>query len=449
MARIVYVNHGMVSPLNTGLELARRLRARGHDIAIISPRDVRSRVEGAGFEFHRIDEDRSFVERWERATSDRERRAIRQESIRNDETERVVTSLGAELLLIDIELHHAVIATAHLGIPILLTINWFSIFKTRRNPPLHTSMLPAESLRDRLGVELAWLRLWAAYETRLLRKRLRRKTAAGMNKPAEYESHDISNLKAVARTRGWDFRRSTSRWHWLRPMLYTDIEILCFNAEELDFPGAGHPNLHYVGPMVDPQRVETRLDGPSRKRLEAFLVRSSDSEDRPLVYCSLGTYSDTHQDFLARVVDVFARRADWDLVLGLGDKSDAARFGDVPENVLILPWAPQLEVLAHADCMITHAGISSINESISSGVPLLAYSTKEVDRNGCAARIHFHGLGIAADKDIDGVEEIEANLRRILHKPRFRENVRVMCDRFARYQSSHKAERLIESKLRR
>ena len=52
----------------------------------------------------------------------------------------------------------------------------------------------------------------------------------------------------------------------------------------------------------------------------------------------LGWAADT--GFLGRVLEVFVKRSDWDLVLGLGGKRTATDLAPVPDNALLLDWAP-------------------------------------------------------------------------------------------------------------
>ncbi|KAL4718835.1 hypothetical protein ACJJTC_013057, partial [Scirpophaga incertulas] len=49
-------------------------------------------------------------------------------------------------------------------------------------------------------------------------------------------------------------------------------------------------------------------------------------------------------------------------------------FTDLPKNVHVFKWLPQLSVLGHPNCklFITHAGILSISEAIHVGVPIIS-----------------------------------------------------------------------------
>ena len=172
-----------------------------------------------------------------------------------------------------------------------------------------------------------------------------------------------------------------------------------------------------------------------------------DQTKRPLIYCSLGSYWSADSAFLRRVLAVFQHRTDWDLVLGLGGKLDVEQLAPVPANALLLRWAPQLEVLKLADCAITHGGIATINECIAHGVPMVVYSTRHVDQDGCAVRVAYHGLGVRADKDHDGPGEIERNVERVLDDPLMRSQVAKMRQIFLDYQARDEALRVVDHAL--
>jgi MGT family glycosyltransferase len=198
--------------------------------------------------------------------------------------------------------------------------------------------------------------------------------------------------------------------------------------------------------MIARDRIEVRSAGTAEGEWDRFRESRSTTEGtRPLLYCSLGSHWSVDQGFLRKVLDVFVRRPGWDLVLGLGSKLDPEAMGPVPENALVLSWAPQLEILAVADGAITHGGITTINECIAYSVPMLVYSTEHVDQNGCAARIEYHGLGVVGDKNGDSPHDIERNIERLLSDSTIRENVSAMNRRLTEVERSGVAVSTVES----
>jgi MGT family glycosyltransferase len=199
--------------------------------------------------------------------------------------------------------------------------------------------------------------------------------------------------------------------------------------------------------MINVERTEPHFPRKALRRWEALKMAhaSATSSPRPLIYCSLSSYFAADVGFLRRVLKVFVKRSDWDLVLGLGGKLTAADLAPKPDNVLLLDWAPQLEILAHADSFITHGGTTSISESAWFGVPMVVYSTNHFDHDGNSMRVRYHGLGVVADKDTDHAKQIERNIEKTMSDPDIRRNVAAMRDLFREYDRSNRAVELVES----
>ncbi|MBV7332993.1 hypothetical protein KFU94_33145 [Chloroflexi bacterium TSY] len=62
------------------------------------------------------------------------------------------------------------------------------------------------------------------------------------------------------------------------------------------------------------------------------------------------------------------------LLLSTGPQVSTDDLGTLPPNVKAFSSVPQLDVLRHADLMLCHGGITTINECIFFGVPMIVYS---------------------------------------------------------------------------
>jgi UDP:flavonoid glycosyltransferase YjiC (YdhE family) len=60
----------------------------------------------------------------------------------------------------------------------------------------------------------------------------------------------------------------------------------------------------------------------------------------------------------------------------------------LPDDAIIVDYAPQLQLLKKASLCITHAGINTTLESLSNGVPLVAIPIAN-DQPGIGARIEW------------------------------------------------------------
>jgi UDP:flavonoid glycosyltransferase YjiC (YdhE family) len=351
-----------------------------------------------------------------------------------------------DLLLIDLELHYVVIASAELGIPTAVIEGWYGIFERPGLPPTHTDIIPDGTAHTQSRIQQAWAELRQAKRRQRIRRRFSPSRLRTAGRPVRYQTMDLEELKAVARMHGFDFKREIDLDAWPIPMAYRRLPVLSCCAWELEFPHDPHPLMRYLGPLVQSERKETNVSPQSMALWDDFQFkrRVEGKPERPLLYCSLGTYWAADLEFLKRIVMVLERHPEWDLVLGLGSKVDPAQLSALPANVLALDFAPQLAVLKKALCMITHGGSTTLNECIHFGVPMLMYSTGHGDQNGNAARVVYHGLGLLGDRVQDDATAIENRLLRILSDAGLRHEVDKMRTRFKAYETDGTAVRLIE-----
>ncbi|XP_063822363.1 UDP-glucosyltransferase 2-like [Ostrinia nubilalis] len=88
---------------------------------------------------------------------------------------------------------------------------------------------------------------------------------------------------------------------------------------------------------------------------------------------------------------------------------------ELPENVRLMKWLPQYELLTHRNCVafISHAGALSLTEAVSAGVPLLAIPILG-DQFGNAAHAKRAGLAEVLPLRELTEEAFEAALRKVL-----------------------------------
>lgn len=445
------------------LELASRLRSAGHEVTFASHQDISQPIATEGFSFFRLTADQNFADkakstarprplmfvalwRWLRA-----RRKIRTQSLHQAEVEDLIARLNPDVLLIDVECHYFIMAASRTSVPIALPMLWFSIFRCQGLPPLHATLQPGDNFGARLAIMLSWIRTRAASLRDRLATTYGRHAIADLLRPVPYNAKGMRNLKALARAKGFDWRVKTDRSQWLRPFVYPDLPTLCLNVYEADFPHQPPRNVTYVGPMIRSTAPAPENDGSSQThwaRFQHYRVQS-DNTQRPLVYCSLGSFWAPDEEFLTKIINVFRKRTDWDLAIGLGGAGPEHLSRNAPGNVFVFNWAPQRALLQSADCAISHGGVSTINECIALGVPMLIYSTSKVDQNGNAARVAYHGLGLRADNDASTLEKIEANIETCLSNREFKTNLARMKDAMETYRRDNTAVKILEELARR
>ncbi|MGW5863357.1 macrolide-inactivating glycosyltransferase [Streptomyces sp. NPDC055239] len=107
---------------------------------------------------------------------------------------------------------------------------------------------------------------------------------------------------------------------------------------------------------------------------------------------SLGSSFTKRPDFYRECVKAFGDLPGWHVVLQIGKHVEASELGDVPGNVEVHPWVPQLAVLKQADVFLTHAGAGGSQEGLATGTPMVAVP-QAVDQFGNADMLQ--GLGVA------------------------------------------------------
>jgi hypothetical protein len=84
------------------------------------------------------------------------------------------------------------------------------------------------------------------------------------------------------------------------------------------------------------------------------------------------------------------------VVLSVGTRTDPSTLVRIPDNFLVRPHVPQLEVLEHTDVFVTHGGMNSVMEAIYYGVPMVVVP-QQPEQAMTAARVAELGLGVALE----------------------------------------------------
>jgi MGT family glycosyltransferase len=124
---------------------------------------------------------------------------------------------------------------------------------------------------------------------------------------------------------------------------------------------------------------------------------------------SLGSAYTRRPEFYRRCLTAFGSLPGWHVVLQIGKYTDPKELGDIPANVEVHSWVPQLAILEQADAFITHAGMGGSGEGLFTGVPMIAVP-QAVDQFANADRLVE--LGVA--RRIDTADATAAALRAAL-----------------------------------
>lgn len=446
MAKIICVTSGLTGILNASIELIARLKASGHDLLYASPAAVTEKVRLQGIDFvqlpgislHPCPELPTFSGPLKKLSrffyKIKNASKLRKQALDNTEPHAFAKILETEqpdLLIIDIELHEYIFKTYQKNIPLVLLSQWFSLWKRPGLPYLLHDTIPGNGWKGQpwaIGFSWALVRLqrwWTFSKQRLYSVGTdRRSILLDLAKKGKFP------LALLAEN------------NWPGPFTYAQLPVISMTAEELEFPHTVRPNLFYVGPMVAENRKDLSANEDTISRLHKIFEQKKTS-GAMLIYCSVSTLHQGDQLFIKKIIAAVEKRSDWILIIGLGGLVSDKQFGDLPANVHAFSYVPQLLVLKEADCSVNHGGIHTINECIHFKVPMLVYSGKRSDQNGCAARIAYHGLGIMADKDKDSAVEIETKIAAILSNDSFYEKVCTYHEHYLQYKKDRRAEQVV------
>ena len=130
-------------------------------------------------------------------------------------------------------------------------------------------------------------------------------------------------------------------------------------------------------------------------------------------------------------------------MLSIGDQLDPEQIGPLPNNTILVQRAPQLELLKRASVCITHAGLNTVLESLTQGVPLVAIPVT-VDQPGVAARIAEKKTGRFVPLKELNISRLSLLLDDVLNDPSYRDNARYIQEVIAKTDGLSEAADLLE-----
>ncbi|MER6103173.1 macrolide-inactivating glycosyltransferase [Streptomyces sp. NPDC001832] len=161
---------------------------------------------------------------------------------------------------------------------------------------------------------------------------------------------------------------------------------------------------------------------------------------------SLGSTFTNQPGFYRDCVTAFGSLPGWHVVLQIGAWVDVAELGDVPANVEVRPWVPQLSVLKQADVFITHAGAGGSQEGLATATPMVAVP-QAVDQFGNADMLQ--ALGVARHLPMAEVtpESLRAAVLALLGDPEVAKRAAAVRKQMAGEGGTKRAADLIEAEL--
>ncbi|WP_440115340.1 macrolide family glycosyltransferase [Paenibacillus sp. QZ-Y1] len=184
----------------------------------------------------------------------------------------------------------------------------------------------------------------------------------------------------------------------------------------------------YFQPMGEKLDDSFVFTGPSiipRKDAPAFANESLHALYKQAVYISMGTILNKDLDFYKLCFIAF-RDLPVQFILSSGKDTDIEPIADlIPDNFIIRPYVPQLEVLQGVDAFLTHAGMNSTSEALYYNVPLIMLPLTS-DQPRVASRVQELGAGVIVDKNNLTSDVLKSAVLEVLGNVSYREHAEVI-----------------------
>jgi UDP:flavonoid glycosyltransferase YjiC (YdhE family) len=151
--------------------------------------------------------------------------------------------------------------------------------------------------------------------------------------------------------------------------------------------------------------------------------------EHPLVYLTLGTFSNTDRSLFGLVLRALADEP-VTVIATLGNDGDTSGLGDVPDNAVIVGYVPQPELLPHCAAVVHHAGAGTTFGLLAHGLPSVALP-QSADNFSMGRRLG--DIGVARVLMPGQVDEsaIRESVRAVLTDPGYRRRAELVAGEIA------------------
>ena len=154
-------------------------------------------------------------------------------------------------------------------------------------------------------------------------------------------------------------------------------------------------------------------------------VPSTVKRERRL-FVSMGTVFNDWPEFFAMAAEAFGG-SDWEVLMAIGNRVDPTSLGEIPDNIKVAPYWPQLDIRPHTAVAIVHGGMGTTMEALSFGVPLVVIPQMP-EQAMTARRVEELGLGVTMSREQTSVQSLIDAVRKIVTCQVIRSNVTTLRD---------------------
>jgi zeaxanthin glucosyltransferase len=163
----------------------------------------------------------------------------------------------------------------------------------------------------------------------------------------------------------------------------------------------------------------------------------------PLIYASMGTLQNGLESVFTTIAEAVGTRPGMQLVLSIGPSLDPEKISSLPANSIVVKNTPQMELLKRSALCITHAGLNTALESLTQGVPMVAIPVS-IDQPGVAARIAYTKTGAYVPLRELSTSRLSTLIDDVLGNSEYRQNANKMREAIVRTNGLEKAADLLE-----
>ena len=161
---------------------------------------------------------------------------------------------------------------------------------------------------------------------------------------------------------------------------------------------------------------------------------------------SLGSTFTKQPAFYRACIEAFGDLSGWHVVLQIGTFVDRAELGEVPDNIEVRDWVPQLAILRQADAFITHAGAGGSQEGLATGTPMVAVP-QAADQFGNADMLEALGVARHVPMEQATAETLREAVLAVTEDPEVARRLKAVQEQMAGEGGTSRAADLIEAEL--
>jgi zeaxanthin glucosyltransferase len=226
----------------------------------------------------------------------------------------------------------------------------------------------------------------------------------------------------------------------VQPLNHIHQLIFCPGEFEVGAP-APNPFMHYIEPSIRDKATTTDIYSlygiPATKKI---------------MYASMGSQALRHgvtcTVFINKIIQAMQHDdlRDLHLVLAIDSNFNTGNLLSVTDNITIVSWAPQIDILKVASLAIIHGGLGSVKECIYFGVPMIVFPQAH-DQPDNAERVVHHNLGFADDIHTVSESSLRYYIMQALTDERIKKGIQRMQRIFREKEDQQEGVSFIESIL--